>query len=187
MLHSLWETEERREKELEELLFDVAQGDPEAMEALYRQTSKSVFGYALSILRSPVDAEDVLHDCFVQVFQKASGYRSAGKPMAWILTIARNLCRDAMRKRRKSPLLSEAEQLDHAAEEKGLTHEERLLLDECMNRLRDEERQIVVLHAVSGFKHQEIADWLQIPLSTVLSKYRRALIKLRTAMLKGEP
>ena len=45
---------------------------------------------------------------------------------------------------------------------------------------------IIVQHAVIGFKHQEIADDLDLPLSTVLSKYRRALMKLRTAMLKGD-
>ena len=72
------------------------------------------------------------------------------------------------------------------AEQKHLSNDERLLLDECMKRLSDEERMIIVQHAVIGFKHQEIADDLDLPLSTVLSKYRRALMKLRTAMLKGD-
>lgn len=53
------------------------------------------------------------------------------------------------------------------------------MLTECMNRLSDEERQIVMLHAVSGFKHREIAAILELSLPAVLSKYNRALKKLR--------
>ena len=55
-----------------------------------------------------------------------------------------------------------------------------------MTRLSDEERQIVVLHAVAGFKHREIADIVELPLPTVLSKYHRALKKLRAFLEKGE-
>ena len=64
--------------------------------------------------------------------------------------------------------------------------DDRLLLEHCMTRLSDEERQIVVLHAVAGFKHREIADIMDIPLPTVLSKYHRALRKLRTFLEKGD-
>ena len=57
-----------------------------------------------------------------------------------------------------------------------------ILLETCLKDLSDEERQIVVMHAVSGLKHREIADLLRIPLGTVLSKYRRAIKKLRTRL-----
>ena len=60
------------------------------------------------------------------------------------------------------------------------TQEARLVLAEYMKRLSDVERQIVVLHAVAGFKHREIAEMLELPLSNVLSKYNRALKKLKT-------
>ena len=57
--------------------------------------------------------------------------------------------------------------------------EDRLILTECMKLLSDEERQIVILHAVAGFKHRETAKLLELPLSTVLSKYNRAMKKLK--------
>ena len=57
--------------------------------------------------------------------------------------------------------------------------EDRNVLLACMEQLSDQERQIVILHAVSGFKHREIAALLELPLSTVLSKYNRALKRLR--------
>ena len=66
-----------------------------------------------------------------------------------------------------------------------LAVENRIVTRAVMSQLSDEERQIVVLHAVAGLKHREIADLLEKPLSTVLNKYRRALKKLQ--VLLGEP
>jgi len=171
---------------LDSLIERISSGDRHAAELLYRHTAKSVYGYALSLLKNPADAEDVLHDCFVQILQKAQSYRSQGKPMAWILTIVKNLCRDTLRKHKKTDALPDEDWIMDLAEQKHLSHDERLLLEECMNGLSQEERMILVQHAVFGFKHQEIADDLSLPLSTVLSKYRRALLKLRTALLKGD-
>jgi RNA polymerase sigma-70 factor (ECF subfamily) len=60
-----------------------------------------------------------------------------------------------------------------------LSTEERYVIRECMQVLSDEERQIVLLHALSGFKHREIASMMSLPLATVLSKYSRAVKKLQ--------
>ena len=60
--------------------------------------------------------------------------------------------------------------------------EDRLVLSKMLELLSEEDRQIVVLHAVSGMKHREIAQIMHLPVSTVLSKYRRSLQKLRTAL-----
>ena len=65
------------------------------------------------------------------------------------------------------------------ADKEGVTLEDRSILRSCMEQLRDEERQIVTLHALSGFKHREIAAILQLPLPTVLSKYHRAVKRLK--------
>ena len=70
----------------------VAGRDREALAELYQRTRTSVYGFALSILKNTQDAEDVLHDCYVNLYAAAAGYRSSGKPLAWILTITRNLC-----------------------------------------------------------------------------------------------
>ena len=60
-----------------------------------------------------------------------------------------------------------------------MSAEDKMILAECLRNLSDEERRIVLLHTVSGFKHREIAKFLELPLSTVLSKHNRALKKLR--------
>ena len=66
-----------------------------------------------------------------------------------------------------------------------VTLEDRQMLQEALARLGEEERRIVLLHAVTGLKHREIAALLELPLSTVLSKYHRGLKKLKSLM-KGE-
>ena len=71
------------------LILRIAEGDTAALEVLYRQTSASVYGFALSILRDPTAAEDVMQDTFVSVMQSASSYQPSGKPMAWLLTSRR--------------------------------------------------------------------------------------------------
>ncbi len=74
-----------------------------------------------------------------------------------------------------------------AAENPMVTVEDRQVLDAALTALADDERQIVLLHAVTGWKHREIAGLLELPLSTVLSKYRRALLKLKTKLEGGMP
>lgn len=74
------------------LILIVSEGDKEAFTALYKLTSKSEYAYALSILKNPSDAEDVLQDTFLKVRSAATLYQSKGKLLAWILTISRNLC-----------------------------------------------------------------------------------------------
>ena len=81
--------------------------------------------------------------------------------------------------------LDEAEWNAIPAAAPDVSHEDRLVLQDALARLGAEEGQIVLLHAVTGLKHREIAQLLELPLSTVLSKYHRGLKKLK-ALMKGE-
>lgn len=165
--------------ELDILIQGISAGDTTALEQLYQYTHASVYSFALSILKNTHDAEDALHDCYVAVWHGAANYRSQGKPLAWLMTITRNLCLQRLRERQKTAdAPQDSRELD-LADKTGLTMEDRSVLSACMEQLSDQERQIVTLHAVSGFKHREIAELLEMPLSTVLSKYNRALKRLR--------
>lgn len=163
---------------LDILIVKIAGGDMEALEGLYKETREKIYAYALSMTRNVHDAEDVLHDCYLKVYRGASGYVSQGKPMAWMLTIARNLCLERLKEHKDRIDLTEEEWNDQLEALPGLTTEERMVLKSCLMELSDEERQVVVLHAIAGYKHREIAEYMKIPLSTVLSKYNRALAKL---------
>ena len=175
--------EERRE--LQRLLICVAGGDRDALAALYQHTRAAVYGLALSYLKNAHDAQDLTQDVYVQAWDCAAQYRPAGSPMGWLLTVCRNLCLMRLRRGERHAALSEEEWDAIPAQECGLDADERTLLQGALASLADEERRIVLLHAVTGMKHREIAALLELPLPTVLSKYHRALKKMR-AYLEGD-
>lgn len=165
--------------QLDSYLLKIAAQDSQALADLYDSTSASIYAFALSILKNSQDAEDVLHDCYLQIYSAALGYRSCGKPLAWILTITRNLCLLKLRERQKVSDIPRENWEPYLEACEHISPEDKIVLMECMNRLSDTERQIVILHAVAGFRHREIAEILDTPLATVLSKYNRALKKLK--------
>lgn len=168
----------------EQLLLQLASGDLTAMQEIYTATSSAVYGFALSILKHASDAEDVMQETYVRLYRSAPTYQPMGKPMAWIFTIVRNLSLMKLRGNKPDVLPEDFELSDEG--EPYRQAEDRLVLNAAMQVLSDEERQIITLHAVSGMKHREIADLMELPLSTVLSKYRRGLKKLQEHLKEGE-
>ncbi len=160
----------------------MATGDTRSLEMLYRAAAPGVYAYALSILKNSHDAEDILQESFLCFYSNASSYSSQGKPMAWMLTITKNLCFKRIAERQRFAQTSEFTWDGFSAQQRTMSTDDKLVIEACMKILSDEERQIVVLHAVSGFKHREIASMLQLPLSTVLSKYHRALKKMKASL-----
>ena len=166
------------------LLLGVAAGDKQAFTELYRMAGQSIYAYALSILKSPAEAEDVLQDTFLKIRAAAPLYRPMGKPMAWMLTITKNICLMKLRQQKNLSFFP-LEELDTSADFSQITDsEDRLVIQAALRVLSDEECQIIVLHAVTGWKHREIAQQLGMPLATVLAKYHRGLKKLK-AELEG--
>lgn len=164
---------------LERLLLEVAAGDREALAELYRQTRGAVYGLALTCLHNAEDARDVTQDTFVRIWEMAEKYRPQGTPMAWILTVARNLALMCLRERGRETELDGEGWNALPAGESRLSPEDRALLQDALGALTPRERRVVILHAVSGLRHREIARVLEMPLGSVLSLYRRSLKKLR--------
>ena len=173
-------------EDLEPLMAGLAAGDQEALGQLYRRTRTTVYGLALSILRHGHDAEDVTQDTFVRAWEKAEQYRPQGTPMAWLLAITRNLALMKLRERSRTRDLSPEDWESFAIDSHDVTAEDRTVLAAALSKLSDEERQVVMLHASAGLKHREIAQLLEMPLSTVLSKYRRALATLKQTLEGGD-
>ena len=188
MLSMLMTTEyapaEDRHK-LQQLLIHIAGGEREALAELYQRTRAAVYGLALSYLKNAHDAQDLMQDVYVQVWDCAEQYRLTGSPMGWLLAVCRNLCLMRLRREERHAALSEEEWDAIPARECGLDADERALLQGALASLADEERRVVLLHAVTGLKHREIAALLELPLPTVLSKYHRALKKMRS-FLEGD-
>ena len=176
---------EDKNKILDRFILDLADGNKDSLGVIYEKTKTSVYAYALSILKNRDDAEDVMHDTYLCVYSSAAAYSSSGKPMAWILTIVKNLCLSKLR----ANSIRSHDQIDDYSEfissNDSLTADEKLILAEALGKLADDEREIVLLHVLSGFKHREISDYMNLPLATVLSKYSRAVKKLKKALCEG--
>jgi RNA polymerase sigma-70 factor, ECF subfamily len=138
----------------------VRQGDGTALEFLFRRYVGRVFGLAHALLRSREEAEEVVTDTFVRVFQFGSELRGQGSFEAWVLRIARNLCLDRLRRPRLltlpldtagdvSALLAPADQMDRTAL--------RYLVERALDELPLQYREALVLRDVEGLSAREAA------------------------------
>lgn len=172
--------EDNPTENLDQLLVEISKGNNKAFEKLYIDTKASVFGYALSILKNQHKAEDVLQDTYVKIMTASHLYTPGTKPMTWILTITRNLCLMKLRENKRYGELPDYEEASVDSHE--VYFENKLVLNAAMKVLSSDESSIVVMHCVTGLKHREIAEIMSLPLSTVLSKYNRALKKLKSEL-----
>ena len=123
-----------------------------------------------------------MQETYMKIWTSASSYQSRGKPLAWIFTIARNLCYMKFRDQKHRADIGLEELTGEETGELCLPLEnlaDAMALRAALELLKEDERQIVLLHASAGLKHREIASSLGMPLATVLSKYNRAIKKLK--------
>lgn len=168
-------------RETDELMGKVADGDVAAFSRLYEETARGVFAFVYSYLGNAADAEDATEEVFLAVKRKARLYRKGTDARAWLFQIAKNRALDELRRRKRRAL--PVEELPESA----LAAEPRFsALDELTKSLDETEKEIVLLHAVWGYKHREIAKLTSLPLGTVTWKYQKALEKLRLEQEKEE-
>lgn len=168
-----------KNERIEELIFRLSEGSMGAFDELYGLIKTDVYSYALSKCQNPKDAEDIMQDTFVQIYKYAKRYNPQGKPLAWIFTIITNL---SIRKFQINSRFTEYDDSFQETPIEGAFDEDIAnseFLKQIMGTLNPDEQEIIVLHIVSGLKHKEIADLLDKPLSTVLSRYNRAIKKLK--------
>jgi len=166
--------------QLEESLQLLQSGNEDAISAIYAEMNRPVFAVAFAILKDEGLAQDVVQDTFIKVRSSIDSYTPDTNPSAWIITIARNFALMEYRKRRREVSFDPSNS-DYAFGSYSITfHESNPVLDAAMNALDQEEREIVLLHVISDYKHREIADSLNKPLGTVLWIYNKAIKKLKT-------
>ncbi|MBX3511739.1 MAG: sigma-70 family RNA polymerase sigma factor [Hyphomonadaceae bacterium] len=169
----------------ERLLARVGQGDREAFAVLFARFASKVKAYLLRLGAPPAVAEDLAQEAMLSLWRRASSYDPAkAKASTWIFVIARNAWIDRLRREkvelayRDSLIVSEesdGEAPDDAAIREQTEQEMRAALDQ----LSEEQRQVVRLSFFEERPHSEIAEQLNLPLGTVKSRLRLALIKLR--------
>ena len=135
--------------------------------------------------RNKEDAEDLLQNTYIKIRNGSHLYKKQGTPMSWMCAIAKNQYLDFVRKYGKNRSTDFDEVENYVSEGiAGISSdsenvENRMLLEEVLSVLGEQERTIVILHIVNGLKHREIAELTGLTLSTVLSKYNRSLKKMK--------
>jgi len=170
----------------DEIITSIADGKIAALEQLYNRTYKNVYAFIFSIVKCRHTAEDLMHDTYMRIFEKASTYQAGTCLRTWFMTIAKNMVYDYFRKA-KTILPFEEDQAQNASLKPCDTPEnviEHVALENALKKLSDLDSQIAVLYAVCGYKHKEIAQILSIPEGTVRRRYRKA-IKQLTEMIGG--
>ena len=173
-----------------QLVARIAQCDQKALAALYDATSSRVFGLARGITRNLQCAEEVTEDVYWQVWRQALRFdRQRGPVMAWLLTFARSRALDHLRRADGALTHPEPESLvddpndadDNPAQLLSLAQRDRCL-QSALDRLDPLPRQLLSLAFYRGLTHEEISEQEHIPLGTVKSHIRRALIGLRKVL-----
>ena len=163
----------------------IASGDDDAFASLYYASYKQVYGFLYSLTNNKEDAEDLLQNTFIKVRNGSHLYKKKGTPMTWICAIAKHEFIDFYRKYGKNPGVDYEKVEVFLTEDSSMASndskrvEDRMFIEEIMKTLDKTESSSIILHLVDGLKYREIADMLDMSLSTVLSKYHRAIKKIK--------
>jgi RNA polymerase sigma-70 factor (ECF subfamily) len=173
----------------------VAQGDKQAFGELYDRFSRPLYATALRVVRDPTEAQDIVHDTFVALWEKAGTFETnRGNAFAWAVTLVRNRAIDRVRmRRRRADLISASAPSDLGYEENisGPTADDHAALGDqasavraAVSTLPPDQKRALELAFFGGFSQQQIAEKLSEPLGTVKARIRRALLKLRDSLAR---
>ena len=168
----------------------MAEGDPEALAAVYDRHIRSVFGLAMRVLQDQGDAEDVVQEVFSQAWSQAKRYDATrGSVASWLLMMSRSRAIDRLRSRRAQPDATRHDRTVVDLPDPALGAEQRVLTAESAAGLRTAlaalpltQRVAIELAYFEGVTQTQIADRLEQPLGTVKTRIRTGLLKLREAL-----
>ncbi|MBC8126684.1 MAG: sigma-70 family RNA polymerase sigma factor [Gloeobacteraceae cyanobacterium ES-bin-144] len=163
----------------------ASSGDATALAELYDRHAPLMHSVLSQKLGDSAESEDIVHDVFLKIHTKGALYNpSLGKPVAWLLTVARNMAVDQLRRRSVhqkylNKQVGDIDIEDGVSARPGPHEDELLVLRHCVKILPDQQRDTLQLAYFSGLTQQEIAEQLSQPLGSVKAWIRRGLMKLR--------
>ena len=161
------------------LIEKCLEGDIKAQFQLYKQYSKAMYNIASRFLNNKMDAEDILQESFITAFNRLGELKNRDAFGSWLKRIVINKCISQQRRRK-----FEFEDIDDYKFEDGSELDESMpdidpaLVHTAIKELPDKGRAVLVLRALEGYKHQEIAEILNISVSTSKTQYSRSLALL---------
>jgi RNA polymerase sigma-70 factor (ECF subfamily) len=167
----------------------VPDGDRAALQTVYRLTSAKLFGVALRILGERGAAEDVLQDVFVTIWRKAGDF-DAGRasPMTWLIAITRNRAIDRLRATKASRQMGPIDEANEIADTAPMADsalesaQDNARLHGCLDALAADERAALRSAFFDGNTYEDLAARTNVPLATMKSRIRRAMIKLKSCL-----
>ena len=174
----------------EELVAKSMAGDADSFNQLVLRWERPIYALAYRVIGRDEDARDVAQETFLRAFRALPGFKGQAKFSSWLYRIALNLCRDWIRRKKRTPVVDMPEGVDIvelAAEQGPMESIEDLVARQEMSRivaegmklLPEEQRTAIVLKEYHGLTFQEIADQLNCPLSTVKTRLYQGLSVLR--------
>ena len=168
----------------EELVLALQNREKIAVEALYDMYSASLFGVISRIINDTPTAEDVLQETFVKIWHSFAAYSSdKGRLFTWMVNIARNLSIDKLRSRdfkNQSKNQEIENNVTFIDEQRNTVYKPELLgIKDMVKTLKPEQQAILDLVYFKGYTHVEAAEELGIPLGTIKTRLRTAIIELR--------
>src|SRR5215475_1673275 len=181
----------------EELVARSIGGDLDSFNQLVLRWERPIYALAYRVIGREEDARDVCQETFLRAFRALGGFRGQAKFSSWLYRIALNLCRDWVRRQRRTPVVQLPEDIDvvelAASREPSEPIEELVarrdltrVVEKAMARLPEEQRTAIILKEYHGLTFQEIADLVGCPLSTVKTRLYQGLTVLRRELDHGE-
>ncbi|NJM51616.1 MAG: sigma-70 family RNA polymerase sigma factor [Sphingomonadales bacterium] len=173
---------------LTQALLRTGEGDKNAFEFVYKQTSAKLFGVCLRIFPDRIEAEEALQDAFINIWNRAARFEQGrASPISWLVTVTRNRAIDRLRAQRKAqyePAEKAAEIADDAplADAMIAAENEGAALHDCIETLNTKDADFIRSAFLKGATYAQLAEHEKLPLGTVKSRIRRALISLRGCM-----
>ncbi|MEY2934782.1 MAG: hypothetical protein RL033_5531, partial [Pseudomonadota bacterium] len=165
-----------------ELVARMVRGDRTAVALLYQRHQAPLFGLARSLLRSAAEAEDLLHDVFLEAWRRSADYSAErGSVRAWLILRTRSRALDRL----KSASRPHGRPLEPPADTAPVETGDQQRLRELLAQMPEAQQQVVLLGYFEGLSSAEISERLGIPIGTVKSRTRAALETLRDVLGKG--
>lgn len=165
-----------------ELVMSMSRGDRAALGALYDRHGSTLLALGLRMLGDRREAEDLLHDVFLEAWQRASSYlESRGSVITWLVVRMRSRCLDRLRSadRTRTVAVEDPHQLGGATVDESLGSAEKLTVRRALDDLPAEQRRVLELGYFAGLSSSEIAQAIGISIGTVKSRTAAGLSKLR--------
>ncbi|HSU49440.1 MAG TPA: sigma-70 family RNA polymerase sigma factor [Segetibacter sp.] len=165
-----------------ELVLLLKQRHEHAFSYLYDHYSGSLYSVIVSIVPDRELANDLLQEVFIKIWRQIESYDNAkGRLFTWMLNVARNASIDAVRSKNFQQSKNNRELTENVYDEGGSiqTNTDRIGLRKIVHRLKDDYKVLVELSYFEGYTQDEISKMLNIPLGTVKTRLRTALIQLK--------